>query len=164
MAESKLVLMAVPFNVITAPEIKPAPVAVSVKSGLPAANAEGEMAARLNEPVEPPVMVSDIVPDVVLSAFITRMFTEPALAICAALTFAVSWVGELTVVGSAVPFHRMVVPDAKFVPPAVSVNALPPACTVAGVMEESVGASTPLNPPQPPQKRARTNSNTKPWE
>jgi hypothetical protein len=148
--------------VIAAPETKPVPVAVNVKSALPAATAEGEIAVRLNEPpTVPPVIVKVSVPDVVLSDFITRTLTTPALAIAPAPTFAVSCVDELTVVGSEVPFHNMVVFCAKFVPVAVSVKSALPAGTVVGVMDDRVGARTPLNPPHPLQKRERTGSKRK---
>jgi hypothetical protein len=106
-------------------------------------------------------MVNVCVPDVVLSDFITRTLTVPALAICAAETFAVSCVDEVTVVGSATPSHKMAVPVAKFAPAAVSVKPALPAAIVVGLMEVSVGARTPLNPPQPDQKIERTNSKRK---
>ena len=96
-----------------------------------------------------------------LSDFITRILTVPALAIWAAVTLAVNWVDEPTVVDSETPSHKIVVPLAKFVPVAVSVNAAPPAATVAGVIDESVGASTPLNPPQPQTQTERTESSRK---
>ncbi len=137
------------------------PVAVSAKSVLPAATAAGEMAVSVNPPppVPLPVIESVSVPEVVLSDFITRMLTVPAAAICAAETCAVSWVDELTVVGSEVPSHRMVVPCAKFVPVAVRVKPAPPAAIVVGLMDESVGASTPLKPPHPHTITERTKNN-----
>ena len=148
---------AVPFKVMAAPETKPVPVAVRVKAGLPAATAAGEMELRPNPPPpEPPVIVSVIAPEVVLSAFITRILTAPATAICAAVTFAVSWVDELTVVGSVAPSHKMVVPCAKLVPLAVKVKPALPAATEVGLMDDRVGARTPLNPPHPLQKSERT--------
>jgi hypothetical protein len=106
-------------------------------------------------------MVSVIAPEVVLSAFIARMLTAPALAICSAVMFAVSWVEELTVVGSDVPSHRRVVPCAKLLPLAVSVKPALPAATVVGLMDDKVGARTPLNPPHPHQKSERTVSSRK---
>lgn len=68
----------------------------------------------------------------------------------------------MTFVGSDVPFQRRVLPEAKFEPVAVSVKAAPPAETVVGDMDESVGARMPLNPPQPDQNR--TESNRKKWK
>jgi hypothetical protein len=157
-----VVAIAAPFRVIAAPETNPLPVAVNVNEGLPAATAEGEMDVRLNEPPPvPPVMVRVNVPEVVESGFITRMLTIPALAICGVVTLAVSWVEEETVVGKEVPFQRMVVPLTKFVPVAVRVNAAPPAATVVGVIVDSVGERTPLNPPHPHRKTKRTRGTKK---
>ena len=165
MAESNVVVTAVPFRVIAAPDTKPVPFAVRVNAGLPAATAAGEMDVRLKAPPpDPPLMVRVIAPEVVLSAFITRMLTAPAVAICAAVTFAVSCVDEPNVVGSETPSHRMVVPCAKLLPLAVSVNPALPAATVLGVMDDKVGARTPLNPPQPHQKTERTVSKRKTGE
>lgn len=139
------------------PETKPVPVAVRVNPGLPAATAAGEIDDRLNAPPpEPPVTVSVIAPEVVLSALITRTLTAPAVAIWAAVTFAVSWVDELTVVGRETPSHKMAVPWAKLVPLAVSVKPALPAATEVGLMDDKVGARMPLNPPQPHQKSERT--------
>lgn len=127
-----------------APETNPAPVAVSVNAGLPAATAEGEIESSRKEPVpEPPVIVSVIASDVVLSDFITRTLTAPAVAIWAAATLAVSWVEELTVVGSDIPSQRIVEPEAKLVPLAVSVKPALPAATVVGLIDDKVGARTP---------------------
>lgn len=157
-----MVVTAVPLRVIAAPETKPAPDAVSVKSGLPAATAAGEMDARLNAPPgEPPVIVSVMASEVVLSDFITRMLTAPAAAICVAAIFAVSCVEDATVVGSATPPHRMAVPPAKLLPVAVRVKSPDPAATEVGSMELNVGVRMPLNPPQPHRTRKKTESNRK---
>jgi len=156
------VVIAVPFSVIAAPDTKPTPVAVRVNAGLPAATAAGEMDVRLNVPPgEPPVMVSVRASEVVLSDFITRMLTAPAEAICAAVTFAVSCVADVTVVGREAPSHKITVPPVKFAPVAVSVNASLPAAIVVGLMDDNVGARMPLNPPQPLRTRERTESNRK---
>ena len=152
--------IAAPLRVMAAPETKPTPVAVSVKAGLPAATAAGEMEVRLNVPPgEFPVMVRVSASEVVLSAFMTRMLTAPADAICAAETFAVSWVADETVVANATPSHRTVVPPAKLVPVASSVNASLPAATVVGFIDDNVGVRMPLNPPQPFRTKGRTASN-----
>ena len=155
--------MAVPFSVMDAPETNPFPIAVRVKSPLPAATAEGEIDVSANEPPgpPPPVIVRLSVPEVVLSAFNTRMLTVPELAICAALTLAVSWDEDVTVVGRDIPFHRSVVPWLKLDPDAVSEKSALPAATVSGEMEDRVGARTPLKPPQPHQKTERTKSRRK---
>ena len=152
--------MGTPFRMIDAPEIKPVPVAVSVNAALPAVTEVGEIAVSVGEPPPAlPVMVKGSMPDVVLSDCMTRMFTVPALAICAAVTFAVSWLAEFTVVGSATPSHKIAVPGAKWEPVAVSVNGALPAETVDGVIDDSVGTTTPLNPPHPDQNREKTESN-----
>jgi hypothetical protein len=101
------VVAAAPFNVIAAPDTNPVPVAVKVNEGLPAVTAAGEIALRPNEA---PVTVRVIVPEVVLSGFIARMLTAPAVAIWAAVIFAVSCVVDDTVVESGAPFQRIVVP------------------------------------------------------
>jgi hypothetical protein len=62
------------------------------------------------------------------------------LAIRLADTGAVSCVAELKVVVSAEPFHTTVSPDTKFVPLTVRVNPEPPAVTLAGDSEPTVGA------------------------
>ena len=154
MAESNVVVIAVPLSVMAAPETKPTPVAVKVNAELPAATAAGEMEVRLSEPPgDPPAIIRVRASEVVLSDFITRMLTAPADAICAAVTFAVSWVDEETVVDRAAPSQRMVVPPAKLVPVAVSVKASLPAATVVGLIDDRVGVRTPLNPPQPLRTR-----------
>jgi phenolic acid decarboxylase len=98
-AELKVEVIAVPLRVIESPFTKPTPVAVNVNAALPDATDEGVIEVRLkvDEP-PPPVIVSVIVPDVVVSGFITLIETEPAAAICAAETVVVSWVLETTAV------------------------------------------------------------------
>jgi hypothetical protein len=160
-----VVVTAVPFSVIAAPETNPVPVAVRVKSVLPAATAAGEIEMRLNAPPpDPPVIVSVIAADVVLSDFITRTLTAPAVAICAAGMLAVSCVDEVTVVGSDAPSQRIVVPWVKLVPVAFRVKAALPAAIVVGLIDERVGARTPLNPPQPDQKTERTKNIKETWK
>ncbi|HEY1895514.1 MAG TPA: hypothetical protein VGG62_04540 [Terracidiphilus sp.] len=105
---------------------------------------------------ELPVTVRGSVPEVVLSGFITRMLTVPGVAICGAVTFAVSWVADETVVESEAPFQRMVVPLTKFVPFAMRTKSALPAATEAGEREASVGGRTPLNPPHPHRNRDKT--------
>jgi hypothetical protein len=141
------------FNVIAAPETNPDPVAVNAKDVLPAVTAAGEMDASLKEL---PVTVRGNVLEVVLSGFITRMLTVPGVAICAAVTFAVSWVADETVVESEAPFQRIVVPLTKFVPFAMRTKSVLPAATEAGEREASVGGRTPLNPPHPHRNRDKT--------
>jgi hypothetical protein len=141
------------FNVIAAPETNPVPVAVNAKDVLPAVTAAGEMDASLKEL---PVTVRGNVLEVVLSGFITRMLTVPGVAICAAVTFAVSWVADETVVESEAPFQRIVVPLTKFVPFAMRTKSVLPAATEAGEREASVGGRTPLNPPHPHRNRDKT--------
>jgi hypothetical protein len=92
----------------------------------------------------------------VLSGFITRMLTAPGVAICAAVTFAVSSVVDETAVESEAPFQRIVVPLTKFVPVAVRTKPALPMATVAGDMEANVGGRTPLNPPHPHRNRDKT--------
>jgi hypothetical protein len=145
--------MAPSFNVIAAPELNPTPVAVNVKDALPAVTAGGEMEVSFKEL---PVMVKVSGPEVVLSGFITRMPTFPGAAICAAVTFAVSWVADETVVESDAPFQRIVVPLMKFVPVAVRTKSALPAPTDAGESDARVGGRTPLNPPHPHRNRDAT--------
>jgi hypothetical protein len=141
------------FNVIAAPETNPVPVAVNAKDVLPAVTAAGEMDASLKEL---PVTVRGNVLEVVLSGFITRTLTVPGAAICAAVTFAVSWLADETVVESDAPFQRIVAPLTKFVPFAVRTKSPLPAATEAGDREASVGGRTPLNPPHPHRNRDKT--------
>jgi hypothetical protein len=84
------------------------------------------------------------------------MLTVPGVAICAAVTFAVSWLADETVVESGAPFQRMVVPLTKFVPLAVRTKSVLPAATEAGEREARVGGRTPWNPPHPHRNRDRT--------
>lgn len=154
-----MVVIPAPFSVMDAPDTNPAPVAVSVNAGLPAATADGEIDVSAKEPFpDPPVMVSVRAFDVVLSGFRTLMLTVPPLAICAAVTLAVSSVADFTVVVSEIPSHKIVVPLTKFVPVAVRVNPSAPAATVVGEMDDRVGLKTPLNPPHPPSNVERTAS------
>jgi len=156
-AESKVVVIAVPLSVITSPLAKPTPVADKVKSGLPAATDDGEIDVRLNVCKPVPVIVNNLESEVVVSDFITRILTEPAAAICSAVIEAVNWVLETTEVESAIPSQRICVPLVKFVPVAVSVKPSLPAATVAGEMAVNVGVTTPLKPPHP--ERTVTTSN-----
>ena len=160
-AESNVVVIAVPFSVITSPLTKPMPVAARVKSGLPAAMEEGDIDVRLNVCDPDPVTVSCIGPEVVVSDFITRILTVPAAAICAADIEVVSWVVETTLVARATASHNICVPLVKFVPVAVSVNPALPAATVAGEIEVSVGVTTPLKPPHPMTNVKRTSKTDK---
>jgi len=66
------------------------PVAASVKSGLPAAIVEGEIDVRANVGGAAPVIVRVAGPDVVVSDFIARRVTVPAVRIWAAETDMVS--------------------------------------------------------------------------
>ena len=159
MSESKTVVIAVLLRVIKQPETKPTPIAVSVNVGLPAAIAVGEMDVKPNVLAGLPVTVNITASEVVPSGFIARMFTLPGDAICSALTFAVSRVAEVTVVGRAFPPQSRIVPLTKFVPVASSVNWSPPAVTVAGLIDASVGDNTPWNPPQPHRTRQKTAGN-----
>src|SRR5665213_461932 len=138
------------------------PVAVIVRLGLPEATASGEIDVRLKvDPPPPPpvpVIVNCSASEVVVSGFMARMLIVPAVAICAAVMLAVRDVVEVTVVGRATPSHRRVVPLTKFEPVAVSVKPAPPAATVAGLSEVSVGVTTPLKPPQP--ETSAVNANT----
>ena len=85
--------------------------------------------------------VTSLESEVALPGFITVILAEPALAIRAAETGAVSCVAPATVVVSAAPFHWTTAPAAKFCPFTVSVNAGPPAVAKPGtntVMDGSV--------------------------
>jgi len=159
--ESKTVVIAVLFSVIKEPETKPTPTAVSVNVGLPAATAEGEMDVNANVLAALPVTANVTASEVVPSGFIARMFTLAGDAICSAFTFAVSCVADDTVVGSASPPQSRIVPLTKFVPVAVRVKSLPPAVTVVGLIDASVGGNTPWNPPQPHRTRQRIICNRK---
>jgi hypothetical protein len=64
----------------------------------------------------------------------------PAVAISAAVIWAVSCVWLTNVVGRLLPFQRTTDVMAKLLPVAVSVNATPPAVVLVGLIELSVGA------------------------
>lgn len=166
-AESTVVARAVPFRVIVLELMKPTPVAESVKLPLPAATVDGEIEVKENvefppPPPEPlPLIVSISAEDVVVSGFITRIVTVPAVAICAADTAAVSCVVDVTVVGRDTPSHNSVVPLTKFVPVAVSVKPEAPAVTLSGLMAVNVGVTTPLKPPQPASSTLTTRQNSR---
>jgi len=165
--DTNVVVMATPFHITWLPLTKLVPVAVRARGvvmpfGEVFGVIEDSVGGGAPPPVPLPVMVRMSAPDVVVSGFIARMVITPALAICAAETVAVSFVAELTVVGSEAPSQRTVVPDTKFVPVAVRVNAAPPAATVVGSMEDKVGVTTPLNPPHPPRNKERTKRKRKP--
>lgn len=155
---------AVPFQMIWLPLAKPVPVAVRGNAALPLKALSGLIEVSVGGvPLPPPgppppVIVKLNALDVVVSAFITRTLTVPAAAICAAVIDAVSCVFETTVVGCATPSHKICVPLVKFVPVAVKVKAAEPAATEAGLIDERVGVTTPLKPPQPEKNMARNGS------
>ena len=71
----------------------------------------------------------------------TVIEAEPAVAMRAAGTVAVSCVAETNAVVNAVPFHLTVEPDTKFVPFTVNVNCGPPAAVQVGLSELIVGTA-----------------------
>jgi hypothetical protein len=152
-AESNEVVRPAAFNVMAAPEINPAPVAVNVKAALPAVTAGGEIEVSLKAL---PVMVKVSVLEVVLSGFITRTLTAPGVATCAAVIFVVSCVEDETAVESGAPFQRIVVPLMKFAPVAVRTKSVLPAATEEGEREAKVGGRSPWNPPHPHSNRDKT--------
>jgi hypothetical protein len=95
---------------MTLPVTKPTPVAVNVKAVLPAGTDDGEIEVTLSVCDPPPVIVSCIAVEVVVSDFTTLTLTVPATAICAADTNVVSSVLETTLVVWATPFHNICVP------------------------------------------------------
>ena len=106
----KVVATPAPFSVMTLPVTNPNPVAVRLKAGLPAVTALGDIEPRLNVCDPAPVTFSCIASEVVVSGFITRILTVPAVATCAAETAVVNFVLDKTEVGCAIPFHRICVP------------------------------------------------------
>jgi hypothetical protein len=65
----------------------------------------------------------------------------PAVAMRAAGTVAVSWVEEINVVASGLPFQFTAEPETKLVPLIVSVNCAPPAVAQVGLSELIVGTA-----------------------
>ena len=133
--ETKAVLNGEPFHVTKVPapalgEENPDPYTVSDKAGLPA---DAELGDRLVKVIGVCVTVTEMV-----RVFETRfpfcavMEADACCAIRFGGTVVVIRFAFTTIVGSANPFQRMVVPGAKPVPVTVSVNAAPPAGTDDG--------------------------------
>src|ERR1044072_1921891 len=79
------------------------------------------------------VIVNVLAAEVVMSAFNTLTDTDPALAIIASVTGAVTLVALTNVVVNWVEFQTTFAPDAKPVPFPVRVNAAPPAMAEVGL-------------------------------
>jgi hypothetical protein len=126
-----------PFTRTTEPETKLLPVTVNVNPGLPAAALVGEILVNDGSGL---LTVSDSVPVVEPSGFITPTARLPAEAMSLAGIAAVSCVALTNVVVRFAPFTWTVDPLTKFEPLAVSVNAGPPAVAVLGEMLVSDGA------------------------
>ncbi len=135
------VVKAEPFHCTTAPDAKSVPLAVNVKPALPAVIVFGVM--PLSAGPATIVRVSEL--EVVLSVF-TVICAEPCAAMRLAGTEAVSSVELKKFVESVVvaldSVHCTDDPETKLLPFTVSVNAAPPAVTVAGLIDVIAGAVT----------------------
>src|SRR6266404_1726106 len=136
---TKVVVRLAPFQRTTDELLKFVPVAVSVNAPLPATALVGEIelsvgAGLLIVNVEAPEVPP---PGVGLK---TVTVAVPVAAMSFASIWARSWVLLTKVVVRLVPFQRTTDVTAKFVPVVVSVKAAPPATTLVGLIEVSVGA------------------------
>ena len=154
MTESNVVVMPTPFNVITLPETKLVPVAVRVKSALPEATEEGEIEVSFGPCGPSPVIFNVKTFEDVVSDLRTDTLMLPGLIICAAVTSALNFEFDSTLVARGIPSQTIRVPLVKLLPLADNVNPALPASIVAGFIEESVGVTTPWNPPQPASHNA----------
>ena len=114
------------FTVV--PEVKFAPVIVNVNAGPPAVAEFGLRLLIVNAGLMVKVAAAEVTPPVV-----TVTFTVPAVLIRVVATGAVIFVlPERVGVSDVVP-HFTVVPEVKFAPVIVSVNAGPPAVAELGL-------------------------------
>jgi hypothetical protein len=135
---TKVVVSAVPFQLITDAATKLAPVTVRVKAAPSAVVFEGER----DEIVGTPLLTGNVqVPELPPpgDGLVTVTLTDAALVISLAGTCAVSCVLPTNVVVRATPFQLITAPLTKFVPLAVKVKAAPPAFALAGDNELIVG-------------------------
>jgi len=124
-------------HITFAPEIKFVPVTVSVNAAPPAVAELGLSAVTVGAGG---LMVNTLAAEVP-PLVVTVTFTEPAVAIIAAVTGAVTVVVLLTVVvNEAVP-HITFAPEIKLVPVTLSVNAAPPAVAELGLKPLIVGVA-----------------------
>jgi hypothetical protein len=117
-------------------EEKPLPVTASVKAGPPAVAELG-----FNVVIAGAGLIVNCAPLDVTPPELTVTFTVPALAIKAAETGAVNWLGLWTVVGRADPFHWTTAPARKPLPFTVSVKAEPLAVAEFGLREVMAGGA-----------------------
>jgi hypothetical protein len=115
-------------HVTVVPEVKFAPLIVSVNPGPPALAELGLRLLIVDAGLMVKVAAAEVTPPV-----ITVTFTLPAAAIRAASTGAVIIVVPVTVGVREVEPHFTVVPEVKFAPLIVSVNAGPPAVAELGL-------------------------------
>ena len=87
----------------------------------------------------PEVIVNVAAAEVAPPGFTTVRFAAPAATMRLVVTDAVSFVGLINVVVSAVPFHLTAAPEANPWPLTVSVNAGPPAVAENGLRPEMTG-------------------------
>lgn len=71
--------------------------------------------------------------------FTTVILAAPAVAMSAAVMFAVKLLPETKVVGRVLPFHATVEDGTKFVPVTAMMNAVPPWIAEPGVSSEMAG-------------------------
>ena len=115
------------------------PVTVSVNAPLPTAALLGEIEVAVGTGLLiVNVLAAEVPPPGVGLNTVTK--AVPAVAMSAAVICAWSWVLLTNVVIRFVPFQRITDVMAKFDPVAVSVKAAPPATTLVGLIEVSVGA------------------------
>src|SRR5437660_1351562 len=94
-------------------------------------------------PPPPELIVKVRLFEVPPSGLRTLTAAEPALATSEAGMLAVSRVALTNVVVRAAPLQRIVAPETKLLPSAVSVKAAPPAVALFGVSVERVGGRGP---------------------
>lgn len=131
-------VMIVPVFAVSAPPMNPEPLTVSVNPGLPAATEVGE---RLVNVIGCEVLIEKLRAFDVTLPHCAVIDAVPCCAIRLAGTVAVIWVAFTTVVESAAPFHRTLVPLMKPEPLTVSVNEGPPVVAEEGERFVSVRLS-----------------------
>jgi hypothetical protein len=132
-----VVVFAVPLKFSTDDELKFVPVTVRVKAA-PFVALVGESETSVGKGL---FTVNGEFPDVPPpgAGFVTVTLNVPAVAICAAVTDAVSCEGLTNVVVAAVPLKFTADVETKFVPFTVSVKAAPPAVAVVGESDVIAG-------------------------
>ena len=136
-ADTYVVLLAVPFQLMTEVDTKLVPFTVRVKAELPALAFVGLIDVTVGAPLTVKFTEPDVPP--AGAGLVTVTGNVPAVATSAALMDAVNWVVDTYVVLRALPFQLTTEVVTKLAPFTVRVKPGPPAVELVGPIVESVG-------------------------